>query len=98
MPFTVVYPEYTHPINLDAVERTYRRLEDAHQQTINNLSTSKAAIAALDLNAEEDAWRQEQIARLDNAMSDMYLYGNAYAAADELNKMIGDIASMILVK
>ena len=93
MPFTVVYPEYTHPINLDAVERTYRRLEDAHQQTINNLSTSKAAIAALDLNAEEDAWRQEQIARLDNAMSDMYLYGNAYAAADELNKMIGDIAS-----
>lgn len=93
MPFTVVYPEYTHPINLDAVERTYRRLEDAHQQTINNLSTSKAAIAALDLNAEEDPWRQEQIAKLDNAMSDMYLYGNAYVAADELNKMIGDIAS-----
>lgn len=93
MPFTVVYPEYTHPIDLDAVERTYRRLEDAHQQTINTLSTSKAAIAALDLNKDEDPWRQEQIARLDNAMSDMYLYGNAYAAADELNKMIGDIAS-----
>ena len=93
MPFTVIYPEYTPSIDLDAVERTYRRLEDAHQQTINTLSTSKAAIAALDLNAEEDAWRQEQIARLDNAMSDMYLYGNAYAAADELNKMIGDIAS-----
>lgn len=93
MPFTVVYPEYTHSIDLDAVERTYKRLEDAHQQTINTLSTSKAAIAALDLNAEEDAWRQEQIAKLDNAMSDMYLYGNAYAAADELNKMIGDIAS-----
>lgn len=93
MPFTVVYPEYTHPIDLDAVERTYRRLEDAHQQTINNLSTSKAAIAALDLNKDEDPWRQEQIAKLDNAMSDMYLYGNAYAAADELNKMIGDIAS-----
>lgn len=93
MPFTVVYPEYTHPIDLDAVERTYKRLEDAHQQTINNLSTSKAAIAALDLNKDEDPWRQEQIAKLDNAMSDMYLYGNAYAAADELNKMIGDIAS-----
>lgn len=93
MPFTVVYPEYTHPIDLDAVERTYKRLEDAHQQTINNLSTSKAAIAALDLNKDEDPWRQEQIAKLDNAMSDMYLYGNTYAAADELNKMIGDIAS-----
>jgi len=93
MPFTVVYPEYTPSIDLDAVERTYKRLEDAHQQTINTLSTSKAAIAALDLNAEEDAWRQEQIAKLNNAMSDMYLYGNAYAAADELNKMIGDIAS-----
>ena len=93
MPFTVVYPEYTPSIDLDAVERTYKRLEDAHQQTINTLSTSKAAIAALDLNAEEDAWRQEQINKLDNAMSDMYLYGNAYAAADELNKMIGDIAS-----
>ena len=93
MPFTVVYPEYTPSIDLDAVERTYKRLEDAHQQTINTLSTSKAALAALDLNAEEDAWRQEQINKLDNAMSDMYLYGNAYAAADELNKMIGDIAS-----
>lgn len=93
MPFKVVYPEYTHSIDLDAVERTYKRLEDAHQQTINTLSTSKAALAALDLNAEEDAWRQEQINKLDNAMSDMYLYGNAYAAADELNKAIGDIAS-----
>lgn len=93
MPFTVVYPEYTPSIDLNAVERTYKRLEDAHQQTINNLSTSKAAIAALDLNKDEDPWRQEQIAKLDNAMSDMYLYGNAYAAADELNKMIGDIAS-----
>lgn len=93
MPFTVIYPEYTPSIDLDAVERTYRRLEDAHQQTINNLSTSKAAIAALDLNKDEDPWRQEQIAKLDNAMSDMYLYGNAYVAADELNKMIGDIAS-----
>ena len=93
MPFKVVYPKYTPSIDLDAVERTYKRLEDAHQQTINELSTSKAAIAALDLNAEEDAWRQEQIAKLDNAMSDMYLYGNAYAAADELNKMIGDIAA-----
>ena len=93
MPFTVVYPEYTHPIDLGAVERTYERLEDAHQQTINTLSTSKAALAALDLNAKEDAWRQEQINKLDNAMSDMYLYGNAYAAADELNKAIGDIAS-----
>ena len=93
MPFKVVYPKYTPSIDLDAVERTYKRLEDAHQQTINELSTSKAAIAALDLNVEEDAWRQEQIAKLDNAMSDMYLYGNAYAAADELNKMIGDIAA-----
>ena len=93
MPFTVVYPEYTHPIDLGAVERTYERLEDAHQQTINTLSTSKAAIADLDLNKDEDLWRQEQIAKLDNAMSDMYLYGNAYAAADELNKAIGDIAS-----
>ena len=84
---------YQAPVDLGTLERTYNKLEEGHQQTIGLASAYKTQLASLDLNAEEDAWRQEKIAQIDNAINNNLVYGNAYTAMDDVMKEIGDIAS-----
>lgn len=84
---------YQAPVDLGTLERTYNKLEEGHQQTIGLASAYKTQLANLDLNAEEDAWRQEKIAQIDNAINNNLVYGNAYTAMDDVMKEIGDIAS-----
>lgn len=84
---------YQAPVDLGTLERTYNKLEEGHQQTIELASAYKTQLASLDLNAEEDAWRQEKIAQIDNAINNNLVYGNAYTAMDDVMKEIGDIAS-----
>lgn len=84
---------YQAPVDLGTLERTYNKLEEGHQQTIGLATAYKTQLASLDLNAEEDAWRQQKIAQIDNAIANNITYGNAYTAMDDVMKEIGDIAS-----
>lgn len=91
--FKITNRAYVAPVDLGVAERAYNKLEESHQQTIATTSAAKASLAALDLNPEEDAWRQQQIAKIDSALNDNLLYGNASSAMDDVNYIIGDIAS-----
>lgn len=84
---------YQAPVDLGTLERTYNKLEEGHQQTIGLATAYKTQLASLDLNAEEDVWRQQKIAQIDNAIANNITYGNAYTAMDDVMKEIGDIAS-----
>ena len=84
---------YQAPVDLGTLERTYNKLEEGHQQTMGLATAYKTQLASLDLNAEEDAWRQQKIAQIDNAIANNITYGNAYTAMDDVMKEIGDIAS-----
>lgn len=84
---------YQTPVDLGTLERTYNKLEEGHQQTIGLATAYKTQLASLDLNAEEDIWRQQKIAQIDNAIANNITYGNAYTAMDDVMKEIGDIAS-----
>lgn len=91
--FRITNRAYTGPIDLGVAERSYNKLEAAHQATVSNASAAKVSLAALDLNAEEDAWRQQQIAKIDSAINDNLLYGNAASAMDDVTAALGNISS-----
>lgn len=91
--FRVVNRPMVLPADLGIIERSYNQLEQGHQNTIAAASKYKTELAQLDLAPEEDAWRQQQFAKIDSALNNNMLYGNAYTAMDDVNKAIGDIES-----
>lgn len=91
--FQVVNRPMILPADLGIIERSYNQLEQGHQNTIAAASKYKTELAQLDLAPEEDAWRQQQFAKIDSALNNNMLYGNAYTALDDVNKAIGDIES-----
>lgn len=96
MAFELFKPQYRtiqNPINLDVLANTYNTLEKGHQQAVVTTTAYATKLAELDLNEAEDAWRQQEIAKVRQALNDNMVYGNATAALDDVVKTYGDIAS-----
>lgn len=84
---------FVAPADLNLINTQYNRLEQGHQQAVAQASAYEAALAQLDLNPAEDAWRQQQIASIRSALNDNMQFGNAYASLDDIVKTYGDVAS-----
>ena len=96
MAYELFKPQYrtiNNPINLDVLANTYNTLEKGHQQAVATTAAYAAKLAELDLNEAEDAWRQQEINKVRQALSDNMVYGNAYAALDDVVSTFGDISS-----
>ena len=98
MAYELFKPQYrtiNNPINLDVLASTYNTLEKGHQQAVATTAAYATKLAELDLNEAEDAWRQQEIAKVRQALNDNMVYGNATAALDDVVKTYGDIASNV---
>ena len=96
MAFELFKPQFRtvqNPVNLDVLASTYNTLEKGHQQAVVTTAAYATKLAELDLNEAEDAWRQQEIAKVRQALNDNMVYGNATAALDDVVKTYGDIAS-----
>lgn len=96
MAFELFKPQYrtiNNPVNLDVLASTYNTLEKGHQQAVATTAAYATKLAELDLNEAEDVWRQQEIAKVRQALNDNMVYGNATAALDDVIKTYGDIAS-----
>lgn len=96
MPINFYIPTFrqqVNPIDLNVLARTYNTLEQGHQQAIQTKSQIDAQLAQLDLNEAEDAWRQEQLNKVRNALTENMQYGNAYSSLDDIVRTYGDITS-----
>lgn len=91
--YTPTFRQQVNPIDLNVLARTYNTLEQGHQQTIQTKSQIDAQLAQLDLNESEDAWRQEQLNKVRNALTENMQYGNAYSSLDDIVGTYGDITS-----
>lgn len=91
--YTPTFRQQVNPIDLNVLARTYNTLEQGHQQTIQTKSQIDAQLAQLDLNEAEDAWRQEQLNKVRNALTENMQYGNAYSSLDDIVRTYGDITS-----
>ena len=96
MAFELFKPQFRtvqNPVNLDVLANTYNTLEKGHQQAVATTAAYATKLAELDLNEAEDAWRQQEIAKVRQALNDNMVYGNATAALDDVVSTFGDIAS-----
>lgn len=91
--YTPTFRQQVNPIDLNVLARTYNTLEQGHQQAIQTKSQIDAQLARLDLNEAEDAWRQEQLNKVRNALTENMQYGNAYSSLDDIVGIYGDITS-----
>lgn len=91
--YTPTFRQQVNPIDLNVLARTYNTLEQGHQQAIQTKSQIDAQLAQLDLNEVEDAWRQEQLNKIRNALTENMQYGNAYSSLDDIVGTYGDITS-----
>lgn len=91
--YTPTFRQQVNPIDLNVLARTYNTLEQGHQQAIQTKSQIDAQLAQLDLNEAEDAWRQEQLNKVRNALTENMQYGNAYSSLDDIVRTYGDITS-----
>lgn len=91
--YTPTFRQQVNPIDLNVLARTYNTLEQGHQQAIQTKSQIDAQLAQLDLNEAENAWRQEQLNKVRNALTENMQYGNAYSSLDDIIGTYGDITS-----
>lgn len=91
--YTPTFRQQVNPIDLNVLARTYNTLEQGHQQAIQTKSQIDAQLVQLDLNEAEDAWRQEQLNKVRNALTENMQYGNAYSSLDDIVGTYGDITS-----
>jgi len=91
--YTPTFRQQVNPIDLNVLAKTYNTLEQGHQQAIQTKSQIDAQLAQLDLNEAENAWRQEQLNKVRNALTENMQYGNAYSSLDDIVGTYGDITS-----
>lgn len=91
--FQPTYRTIQNPVNLDVLANTYNTLEKGHQQAVATSAAYAAKLAELDLNEAEDAWRQQEINKVRQALEDNMVYGNAAAVLDDVVKTYGDVTS-----
>lgn len=85
--------DYVPRVDLQTLGNTYNTLEQGHQQAIKTASDLEVTLANLDLNEKEAGWRQNKLNQIRQTVADNTLYGNSYAALDDLVKQQGDIMS-----
>lgn len=91
--YTPTFRQQVNPIDLNVLAKTYNTLEQGHQQAIQTKSQIDAQLAQLDLNEAEDTWRQEQLNKIRNALTENMQYGNAYSSLDDIVGTYGNITS-----
>ena len=87
--------DYVPSVDLSTLGKTFDTLEQGHKEAVKAASDLEVAMANLDLNEAESEWRQQKINEIKQTVADNTIYGNSYAALDDITKQTGDIASDI---
>lgn len=91
--FSYISREYVPSIDLTTLGQTYNTLEQGHQEAVKASSDLEAAVAQLDMNEAEDGFKQQLINEIKTTVDENSIYGNSYAALDDVIAKAGDIQS-----
>lgn len=91
--FKYINREYTPSVDLTTLGKTFDTLEQGHQDAIKAASDLRTAVASLDMNEADDDFKQQLINEIETTIDNNTVYGNSYAALDDLVAKTGDIAS-----
>lgn len=85
--------EYVPSVDLNTLGQTFSTLEQGHKEAVKAASDLEVTMANLDLNEAENKYRQQKINEIKQTIADNTIYGNSYAALDDLIMQAGNIAS-----
>lgn len=85
--------EYTPSIDLNTLGQTFSTLEQGHKEAVKAASDLEVTMANLDLNEAESEYRQQKINEIRQTVADNTIYGNSYAALNDIIMQAGDLAS-----
>ena len=91
--FNYINKQYIPPVDLTTLNNTFNTLEQGHKEAIKSASELQTAMANLDLNEAENEWRQQKISEIQKTIDDNTIYGNSYAALDNIIAKAGNLAS-----
>lgn len=91
--FDYISREYVPSIDLNTLGKTYDTLEQGHKEAVKAASDLEVTMANLDLNEAESEWRQQKINEIKQTVADNTIYGNSYAALDDIISKAGNLAS-----
>lgn len=91
--FNYISREYVPSIDLNTLGKTYDTLEQGHKEAVKTASDLEVTMANLDLNEAESEWRQQKINEIKETVAENTIYGNSYAALDDIIAKAGNLAS-----
>ena len=86
--FTSTYRTVQNPIDLNVLASTYNTLEKSHQQAVDTSAAYITALGDLPVNEAERPYIQKHINSIQETLNNEKIYGNAYAALDDI-KLLG---------
>lgn len=91
------YKNTTRPLqpsaDLETLAKSYDSLEKGHLKAVETATNLKTALAQLDLNPEEDYYRQQKYNQIRETIDNNSFEGNSYYALDDIIRTQGDIFS-----
>lgn len=84
-----ITPGYT----LDTLTNTFNSLETGHKAAIQAGSELEVALSNYDINPIEEPWRQEKINEIRKTIQDNTIYGNSFAAIDDIIRKSAEITT-----
>lgn len=85
--------DYVPRVDLTTLGNTFNTLEAGHQASVKAASDLKKTIGEMDMNSNEDEFKQLYYNKIVNTIEENTLYGNSYAALDDLIELEGNIKS-----
>ena len=86
--FKPTYRTIQNPIDLNVLASTYNTLEKGHQQAVDTSAAYITALGDLPVNEAERPYIQKHINSIQETLNNEKIYGNAYAALDDI-KLLG---------
>lgn len=84
-----ITPGYT----LDSLTNSFNTLETGHKTAIQTGSELEVALSNYDINPVEEPWRQEKINEIRKTIQDNTIFGNSFAAIDDIIRKSAEITT-----
>ena len=83
--------EYVPGVDLNILGKTFDTLEQGHKEAVKTASDLKVTLANIPLNEAENKWRQQKVNEIQQTIDDNTVFGNSYAALDDLILKSGNL-------
>lgn len=83
--------DYVPSVDLNTLGKTFDTLEQGHKEAVKAASDLEVTMANLPLNEAENEWRQQKINEIKQTIDDNTIFGNSYAALDDLILKTGNL-------